>query len=102
VADPEVKEVNLHERRRVAEELDVPIDDLAREIQAGALQPCADDADQDRQHNAREGEFQRGKEAADEPLAVERVVENRQVDAGRIVEPAEPVEEFLHALMKRS
>src|SRR6185437_6634300 len=76
--------------------LDVPVDDVAHEAQARALQPCAADADQHAQDNADRGELERRQESADEARAIERIVEDREIDSGRIAEPPEPVPETLH------
>ena len=73
----EVEEVHLHQRRRVAEELDVALHERLEQAQAAALQPRADDADQHAAAGCRTtASFTRRPHAANEARALEAVVED--------------------------
>src|SRR4029077_14211016 len=93
---PEVKEVKLNERRRVAKGLDVPVDDRARDAQARALYPRACHANHDARHDADDRKLDRHQEAAGEAAAVELIVEDREIDSGAFIQPSEPIPDRLH------
>mgnify|MGYP001570041896 CR=1 FL=1 len=76
-AEREVEEIELHQRRRVAEELDIAMRDEPQHAQPRTLDPCAGDADDDARDEAQSHQPDRRQEARQEACAVERVVENR-------------------------
>src|SRR5207244_4335358 len=87
---------DLHQRRRVAEEGDEAGNDAPDPDEPGALQPGAGNADEDRDDDGDDGQFERQEEALDDASAVEVVVDEREIDAGPLVEIAEPVIDRLH------
>ena len=97
VAEAEIEEIDLHQRRGVAEERDEAGDDAADPDELGALQPRAGDADQDGQDDGDDRQLERQEEALDHAGAVEIVVDEDEIDAGPLVEVAEPVVDRLHA-----
>src|SRR6185437_9725699 len=73
----------------------------ARDAQARALDPGADDPDHHGEDDANDRQLDGHPEAAREAAAIERVVEDRQIDAGGFVQPPEPVPDELHRPLPR-
>ena len=96
----EIEEVHLHQRRRVAEELDVALHQRLEQAQAAALQPGADDADEDAEHDAHDRELHRRPHAANEARTLEAVVEMNEVDAVGVMQAAQAFPEGVHAVAR--
>ena len=94
-AEPEIKEIELDERRRIAEELDIALRRQPQHAQPRALNPRADHADDDAADDADRHQANRSEKSVEETGAVERVVKDRQIDSGRIVKRPEPIPDRL-------
>src|SRR5262249_1354217 len=79
--------------RRIAEELDVALRDETQQLEPRALDPGADHADDNARNETHRHQANGGEEAVEETRAVERVVEDGELDAGGLVENPEPVPE---------
>ena len=69
---------------------------LAGQPQAGALKPGANDSDQHARNDADRRQPERHQKAADKAATIERIVKDREIDSGRIVQRTEPIPERLH------
>ena len=85
-SEAEIEEEELDEGGRIAEELDVAGDEGAQDPGFRALGPCADNADDDRERRAGHHQLERGDDPLDEARELEGIVEEDEIDAGRLVE----------------
>jgi hypothetical protein len=97
-ADAEVEEQQLHQRRRVAEELDVALHHRPNERRAYPLQPGAEHANDDAQNDADDRDVEGRPQTEEEAIAVVDVVEDREVQPVGVVEPAEEIRHPRHAV----
>src|SRR5262249_29416151 len=91
ISEREIEEIELHQRRRVAEELDVALGERANGKKARPLDPRPDDPDGDARNEAHRHQAERSEKAIEKTRAVERVIENREIDSGGLMDRPEPL-----------
>ena len=87
----------LNERRGVAEQLNIALGGKPQQAQARPLDPGADDADDDAQHQAKAHQPDRRQKSIKVTRAIERVIEDRELDSGRLMQQTEPIPKWLKA-----
>ena len=79
VTEGEVEEKQLDQRRRVAKELNIALDEKTQESKRRALQPGPDEADDDAKDDAEHRKIKGRDHAFDDPVPLTRLVEKDKV-----------------------
>src|SRR5207249_2870734 len=90
-----IEKVELHQRRRIAEELDIDLRDGAQNLEPRSLHPGTHDSDRNTAQEAKRHQADRSEEAAEKARPIEGVIEDRELDPGGRMEHAEPVPDRL-------
>jgi hypothetical protein len=95
-AECEIEEVHLHERRRIAEKLNVALHESLQHAMPACLQPGANNADNHTEDDTDRRQLDRRPHAAQQPAALELIVEMDEIEPVSVVQRTQGIPKGIH------